>query len=177
MAWGPRYEQHYSRKHTVTQLRQLFAAYGLPESVVLDNRPQFTSEEFETFLKLNCVKHVLCPPYHPASDGLAEKNVQTLKGRPSNSSATSGFLHSVSIQKHTSQHHRPYSCWTISDEGSPNKVNHANQDSWQTTERKTSSWWFTARTSLTVWKSGTCGEAGKSEFLELWPKYLDHSRT
>ena len=59
-------------------LRKLFAAYGLPESAVLDNGSQFTSEEFETFLKLNHVEHV-CPPYHPASNGLAERNVQTFK--------------------------------------------------------------------------------------------------
>ena len=62
-----------------TELRKLFAAYGLPESVVSDNGPQFTSEEFETFLKLNGVTHVLCPPYHPASNGLAQRNVQTFK--------------------------------------------------------------------------------------------------
>ena len=64
---------------TVTELRKLFAAYGQPESMVSDNGPQFTSEEFETFLKLNGAKHVLCPPYHPASNDLAERNVQTFK--------------------------------------------------------------------------------------------------
>ncbi|KAK2155442.1 hypothetical protein LSH36_240g02048 [Paralvinella palmiformis] len=66
-------------ENTVTGLRKLFAAYGLPESMVSDNGPQFTSEEFEPFLKLNGVKHVLCPPYHPASNGFTERNVQTFK--------------------------------------------------------------------------------------------------
>ena len=120
---------------TVTELRKLFAAYGQPESMVSDNGPQFTSEEFETFLKLNGAKHVLCPPYHPASNDLAERNVQTFKNMLEYP-ATSGFWYSVSIQKHTTQHHRPYSCWSVSGEGSPNKVNPAeaepaNQDSWQ----------------------------------------------
>ncbi len=64
---------------TIDVLRSLFSRYGLPEQVVSDNGPQFTSEEFQSFLRLNQVKHTLCPPYHPASNGLAEKYVQTFK--------------------------------------------------------------------------------------------------
>ena len=64
---------------TIEILRSLFARYGLPLQLVTDNGPQFISEEFKTFLKLNQVKHTLCPPYHPASNGLAEKYVQTFK--------------------------------------------------------------------------------------------------
>ena len=37
---------------TITELRKLFSAYGLPEQLVSDNGPQFVSEEFGTFLKL-----------------------------------------------------------------------------------------------------------------------------
>ena len=44
-----------------------------------DNGPQFTSDEFEKFLKGNRVKHILTAPYHPASNGLAERFVRTLK--------------------------------------------------------------------------------------------------
>jgi len=63
----------------VEAFRQVFAAYGLPEQLVSDNGPQFTSEEFAIFLKQNGVKHVRCAPYHPASNGLAERFVQSLK--------------------------------------------------------------------------------------------------
>ena len=60
-------------------LRAMFARHGLPEQLVSDNGPQFTSSEFEQFLKGNCIKHILSAPYHPASNGLAERFIQTLK--------------------------------------------------------------------------------------------------
>ncbi len=40
-----------------SKLRKLFASYGLPEEVVSDNGPQFTSTEFEEFMSKNGVRH------------------------------------------------------------------------------------------------------------------------
>eukprot|EP00079_Xenopus_tropicalis_P016020 XP_004914327.1 PREDICTED: uncharacterized protein K02A2.6-like [Xenopus tropicalis] len=64
---------------TIEVLRGLFSRYGIPETLVSDNGPQFTSEEFECFLKSNGVKHVRSAPFHPATNGLAERFVQTFK--------------------------------------------------------------------------------------------------
>ena len=64
---------------TIEILRNLFAAYGLPEEIVSDNGPQFTSEEFRNFMLSNGITHTRVPPYHPASNGAAERTVQTVK--------------------------------------------------------------------------------------------------
>ena len=40
---------------------------------------QFTSQEFEEFLKLNGIQHYRSAPYHPATYGEAERVVQTFK--------------------------------------------------------------------------------------------------
>ena len=64
---------------TIAALQLLFAKYGLPEQLVSDNGSQFTSEEFAHFTKANGIKHIHSAPYHPSSNGLAERFVQTFK--------------------------------------------------------------------------------------------------
>ena len=69
----------YSSTVTIELLRKSFANFGLPEVLVSNNGTNFTSEEFATFMLANGVKHVRTAPYHPASNGLVECAVQTLK--------------------------------------------------------------------------------------------------
>ena len=64
---------------TIETLRSVFATHGLPHKVVTDNGPSFTSEEFNTFLSKNGITHTTTAPYHPSSNGLAERAVQTFK--------------------------------------------------------------------------------------------------
>ena len=60
-------------------MRALFSQFGVPEMVVTDNGSGFVSSEFEQFLKSNGVKHMTSAPYHPASNGFAERAVQIVK--------------------------------------------------------------------------------------------------
>ena len=66
-------------QNTITVLRHLFATYGLPLQLTSDNGPQFSSQEFATFMRENGVRHIRCAPYHPSSNGLAERFVRTFK--------------------------------------------------------------------------------------------------
>ena len=64
---------------TIKVLRDIFSHHGLPEHIVSDNGPQFVSSDFADFCKNNAIKHLRVSPYHPASNGLAERMVQTFK--------------------------------------------------------------------------------------------------
>ncbi|XP_041823137.1 uncharacterized protein K02A2.6-like [Melanotaenia boesemani] len=64
---------------TIEKLRQCFSTHGLPQTIVSDNGTCFTSQEFKTFLKQNGIQHKTSAPFHPASNGLAERAVQTFK--------------------------------------------------------------------------------------------------
>lgn len=64
---------------TIEHLRKTFSTHGLPDTLVSDNAACFTSAEFQTYCKMNAIHHVTSAPYHPASNGLAERAVQTVK--------------------------------------------------------------------------------------------------
>lgn len=64
---------------TIAALMPVFATHGLPVRIVTDNGPQFTSNEFADFLKVNGILHTRSAPYHPSSNGEAERLVQTFK--------------------------------------------------------------------------------------------------
>ena len=64
---------------TIAILRQHFSIYGLPVYCVSNSGPQCRSEEFAHFLKMNGVKHIRVAPYHAATNGLAERIVQSFK--------------------------------------------------------------------------------------------------
>ncbi|KXJ26285.1 Uncharacterized protein K02A2.6 [Exaiptasia diaphana] len=66
-------------ERTIDVLRSCFGRYGLPEQLVSDNGPQFTSREFKLFMERNGIKHKLMPPYHPSSNGAAGRSVQIVK--------------------------------------------------------------------------------------------------
>lgn len=64
---------------TIDKLRGICAVHGLPDTIVTDNAAVFTSAEMKDFFAQNGIKHITSAPYHPASNGLAERAVQTFK--------------------------------------------------------------------------------------------------
>lgn len=77
---------------TIDTLRSIFATHGLPEVIASDNSTAFTRAEFQCFTKQNWIRHIKTAPYHPSSNGLAERAVQTFKSALKKS--TTANLHS-----------------------------------------------------------------------------------
>ncbi|XP_062608629.1 uncharacterized protein K02A2.6-like [Saccostrea cucullata] len=64
---------------TINTLRTLFARQGIPAEIVSDNGPQFRSEEFRQFMESNAIRHITSSPFHPRTNGQAERFVQSFK--------------------------------------------------------------------------------------------------
>lgn len=70
MARGLHSEKCHINPHQVHYT--LFARTESPERLVSDNGTTFTSEEFQSFIWKNGIKHPTAVPYHPATNRLAE---------------------------------------------------------------------------------------------------------
>lgn len=66
-------------QNTLKMLSKLFTIEGLPETLVTDNGPQLTSQEFQNFCNNLDIEHLTTAPFHPASNGEAERFVRTFK--------------------------------------------------------------------------------------------------
>ena len=66
-------------QHIADHIKQIFAKYGWPDTIVSDNGPCYTSEIFKGLMKEYQVNHITSLPHYPQSNGLAEKYVQIIK--------------------------------------------------------------------------------------------------
>ena len=64
----------------IDKLKSVFTRHGVPEVLILDNGPQYSSAEFAEFARSYGFTHVTSSPKYPRANGAAERSVQTLKG-------------------------------------------------------------------------------------------------
>ena len=105
---------------TIEKLQLSFSTFGLPQVLVSDNGPAFSSTEFQEYMKLNGINHVKTVPYHPASNGLAERAVKTFKSAlkklntGSLQSRVNDFLFKYRITPQTTTGPQPSCCLGVS---------------------------------------------------------------
>lgn len=63
----------------IQKLKAVFARFGIPDEVVSDNGPQFSSAEFQELARQLDFKRNTSSPHHPQGNGHAERDVQTAK--------------------------------------------------------------------------------------------------
>ena len=68
-----------STKATTDILEEDFAHFGYPHTIVSDNATSFISEEFQEWCKRRGIVHLAGAPYHPATNGAAERLIQSFK--------------------------------------------------------------------------------------------------
>ena len=66
-------------KTVILALKHIFARHGIPEVIISDNGPQFTSHEYHTFKQEYKFTQTYTSPQHPQGNGQVERFVQTMK--------------------------------------------------------------------------------------------------
>lgn len=63
----------------IQNLKIIFSRHGIPETVISDNGPEYSSNLFKEFSKLWSFQHTTSSPRYPQSNGQAERSIQTIK--------------------------------------------------------------------------------------------------
>ena len=63
----------------VQEMKTVFAELGVPNVIISDGGPQYTSAEFKDFMKQWQIEHRISSPRNPQSNGMAQHCVQTMK--------------------------------------------------------------------------------------------------
>ena len=66
-------------EQVICHFKSIFARHGIPEVLMSDNGPQFSSKQFTEFAENYQFKHITSSPYFPQSNGEAERAVGTIK--------------------------------------------------------------------------------------------------
>ena len=68
-----------SSKNNIDYIKGLFSRYGIPDEIITDNGPQFSSAEFQQFAQKSGFIHATSSPRFPQANGQAERAIQTVK--------------------------------------------------------------------------------------------------
>ena len=106
-AWITLYHlaQSATSKQLISTCRSLFIAYGVAEELSSDGGPQFTSHEFQHFLRDWGVSHRLSSALYPQSNGRAELGVKSAKRIIYDCASPDGSLDNDKLTRSVLQYH------------------------------------------------------------------------
>ena len=65
--------------HIADHIKQIFAEYGWPDTLVSDNGPCYASDIFKRQMEEYQVNHITSSLHYPQSNSLAEKYIQIVR--------------------------------------------------------------------------------------------------
>lgn len=71
--------KNITAKTTIHKCKKIFSEFGVSKVIVTDNSRSFRSADSVQFLKTNGITPKYTAPYHPATNGQAERFIQTMK--------------------------------------------------------------------------------------------------
>ena len=63
----------------ISALKFCFSDFGIPEEIICDNGPQFTSREYQDFAAKYGFKLTTSSPFYPKGHGYIERQIQPIK--------------------------------------------------------------------------------------------------
>ena len=110
--WEIDYLSNTSSKSVITKLKAHFAKMGIPDTVVSDNGPQFSSSDFAHFSKKWGFEHTPSSPHHSRLNGKVESSVKSAKKmiRKAKKCGEDQYLALLNIRNTPESRHGQQSC-------------------------------------------------------------------
>ena len=68
-----------SCKYVANITEKIFSIFGVPNSIISDNGPQFIGKAYQNLMKKHGINQITISPHHPQSHGFIERMIQTVK--------------------------------------------------------------------------------------------------
>lgn len=68
-----------SSKAVAEKTRKIVAMFGIPNTIISDNGPQFVGKEYQDLMREHAISHITSSPHHPQSHGFIERMIRTVK--------------------------------------------------------------------------------------------------